>query len=118
MRGQVWLINFGVSSDRSSYLIYGTSFSSGVISKLRPRLGHVSKQFDSTRGYPGEGPRRLASADQPPAARPCLHCAMCPHGGRVFQAADARSLMQHLVRAHLGQALTQEGVTQLRLLHR
>ena len=44
-----------------------------------------------------------------------LQCCMCISGD-PFHAHDSRGLMMHLVRAHLGQALSAEAVAQLRML--
>ena len=55
--------------------------------------------------------RRQRQEDQ----REILRCRMCS-GADALRAQDSRVLMQHLVRAHMGQTLTAEATVQLRHL--
>ena len=61
--------------------------------------------------------RRLRRRRDGTAASQLLCCTMC-QSADAFQATEGRGLMQHIVRAHLGQPLLAETVAQLRALGR
>ena len=65
-----------------------------------------------------DGRRRRERANNQTAAPIFLRCAQCGPAPGAFQAREARGLMQHLCRAHLGQELSAEAVAQLRALDR
>ncbi len=62
-----------------------------------------------------QGERRVRRRRQGQESCELLRCAMC-QSADAHQAADSRGLMQHLVRAHMGQALLPEAISQLRQL--
>ncbi len=89
---------------------------------LTQSVEHVGLGDDSVMRVDADSASRPAGARRvrrrrgdPDQAWEILRCRMCTGDG-AFQAQDSRGLMQHLVRAHLGQQLTAEAIAQLRHL--
>ena len=74
--------------------------------------GTAAPLQDADRAVGGRRVRRRRGDNDPSQL---LRCTMC-QSADAFQARDSRGLMQHIVRAHLGQPLLAETIAQLRAL--
>ena len=113
----------GATAQNFNIAVDGDDESTGLtqdVSMIDLRAQPAASEGDdaaASRGHeqPASGRRVRRRRQGPEASWEILRCRMCS-GADAFHAQDSRGLMQHLVRAHLGQQLTADAITQLRHL--